>query len=390
MAFIDDNNSGIPAGAGKDPLAELDRELEQLRITLGELEPAEKEEEPEPAAKNTIDKEEIPKESPAEGQEAAQPAAPRESAVRAPEAEADKPPVNEPKKPRTALIIAALIFAITGIAAGAFIYALNRPLGSDQPEEPTTVTVHDSELGTVPITPPEDASVNNYETENLVLEDNGYYSYYVNGKKVSEMGVDLSEYQGEIDFSAVRESGVDFVILRIGGRFYGDKGTMYKDEAFLDYYQQAKTAGLKVGAYFFSQAASTEDAVEEAQYTLDLLGGLALDYPIAFDWEIIDDDVARTDNVSGEELTRIAAAFCDTVEAAGYRSIVYASTSLILQSYDFETMKNYDFWLADYRELPDKEQMYYHFTMWQYSTGGTVPGIEGTVDMNLYLNAEEQ
>ena len=402
MAFFDDNNSGIPAGAGKDPLDELERELNELKLSLGELDPQDEpaQEQPEPIrqtpAENTTVKPSAAgsyasgaSAGPAPTAPGTHTAKPADTAPDRHDSHADRyAPQGKPKGsggskgPHTAIIIAALIVAFIGVAVGITVYLLN-----NTGAEPEPVTVHDSELGTVQLQPVEGASVNEYASESLVKDDNGYYAYYVDGVKTSELGVDLSEYQGEIDFAAVKAAGVDFVMLRIGGRYYGDEGKLYSDSAFKDYYRQAKDAGLKVGAYFFSQAASREDAVEEANYALELLGGLTLEYPIAIDWETIDDDDARTDDVTGEELTAIAAAFCDTVEAAGYSSAVYASTSLILQSYDFSVMKNYDFWLADYRELPEKDSMYYSFTIWQYSDSGTVPGIEGEVDLNLCLNA---
>ena len=155
---------------------------------------------------------------------------------------------------------------------------------------------------------------------------------------------------------------------------------MYTDKAFDNYYQQAKAAGLKVGAYFFSQAASAEDAAEEAKYAIEKLSGKQLDYPIALDWENIADDTARTDNVTGDQLTDIAETFCDNVTASGYKSLVYSNTQQMFVMYDFETMKDYDFWLADYREFPT---MYYKFDMWQYTIEGKIDGVEGTVDLNI-------
>lgn len=242
------------------------------------------------------------------------------------------------------------------------------------------VTINDSVMGNIDLTPAKGAEINTYSAENLVTEDNGLPAYYQDGKKISHIGIDLSEYQGEVDFEKAKAAGVEFVMLRIGGRFYGDKGTVYEDGAFDSYYQQAKAAGIKVGAYFFSQAVSTADAVEEAEFVVKKLGGKKLDYPIAFDWENIADDEARTDNVNGSELTTIAEAFCNKVIESGYKAIVYANSAQMFIMYDFETMKDYDFWLADYREFPT---MYYKFDMWQYATDGTVDGIEGSVDMNL-------
>ena len=339
MAILDDNNLGVASGFGKDPLAELDAELERLRIEMGE--------------------------------------------------DGAKEPPDPKKRPHAAGVIPTLSLAILLVAA------LFGACGEKQPDEqplPTaapTVLVSDDELGTISIQPPEDASTNEYRAENLILGDDGYYTYTIDGEKVSEMGVDLSENQVGIDFEAVRESGIDFVMLRIGGRGYGS-GRLYADSAFEEYYEQAKDAGLKVGAYFFSQAISRDEAAEEAQYALSLLGDRILDYPLAFDWEYLEEDEARTDDLTGAQITVLAEAFCDTVEAAGCRSLIYANTSLILQSYDFNTMKNYDFWLADYRELPEQDAMYYRFTVWQYTTEGSVPGIDGTVDLNLCLNAADQ
>ena len=393
MAYIDDHHSGVPAGAGKDPLASLDEELASLKNTLSELDTDE--------PKTGPSKEETGIEPPVGAAASADtPVIPQHPAPRMNRMDTGEIP-SAPLDPRTStmptqkkwpagLIIAALIIAAIGVAAGMIYYFLSR----QEPNDPNlsvageTVTINDSVLGTVEIQTVGGVVLNTYDTDNLVLEENGYYSYYVDGEKVSEMGVDLSEYQTDIDFAAMKASGIDFVMLRVGGRYYSDEGGLYKDDAFLSYYRQAKDAGLKVGAYFFSQAASVDDAQEEARYTLELLDGLTLDYPVAFDWETIEDDDARTDGVTGEELTAIAEAFCDTIRQGGYRTIVYASTSLMLQSYDFETMKDYTFWLADYREFPASDKMYYDFTMWQYTTEGTVDGVNVPVDLNLCLKPE--
>ena len=405
MAYIDDNKNGIPAGAGKDPLASLDEELASLRITLGELDTdtsgqAAGEESSATTGERyapSVHTASVPARTSAAP--AGAPVIPQAPArmnrmntgeIPAVPLHAPAPPQPAQKKSHAGIVIAALIIAVIGVAAGMVYYFLSK----QEPKDPNlsvageTITINDSVLGTVEIQTVDGVVLNTYDADNLVLEDNGYYSYYENGKKVSEMGVDLSEYQTDIDFAAMKASGIDFVMLRIGGRYYSDEGGLYKDDAFRDYYQQAKDAGLKVGAYFFSQAASVEDAQEEARYTLELLDGLQLDYPVAFDWETIEDDNARTDGVTGEELTAIAEAFCDTIGQSGYKTIVYASTSLMLQSYDFETMKDYAFWLADYREFPASDKMYYNFTMWQYTTEGIVDGVNVPVDLNLCLKPE--
>ena len=284
---------------------------------------------------------------------------------------ADQATKNNNRK-RLPLIITAVMLAVAAVIGAA--YAAMRLLApavvTDTPS-PTAggevVTISDSVLGDVELQTVKGARISTLTAENLTADDNGYPAYYQDGKKISHLGVDLSEYQGEVDFKALKDAGAEFVMLRIGGRFYGESGGLYEDNAFDSYYEQAKAAGLKVGAYFFSQAASTADAEEEADYTLRKLAGRALDYPIAFDWENIADDAARTDSITGEELTRIAEAFCDRISAGGCKPIVYSNAQQMFILYDFETMKDYDFWLADYREFPT---MYYRFDMWQYTMSG--------------------
>ena len=244
------------------------------------------------------------------------------------------------------------------------------------------ITINDPLLGTIEIKAVEGFKKNTYDNSNFITDDRGMMTYYIDDQVASCMGVDLSEYQGEVDFEKVKEQGFEFVILRIGGRYYSKEGGLYMDSNFFDYYNAAKDAGLRVGGYFFSQATTAQEAVDEANYVLSQLKNTKLDYPIAFDWEIIEGDTARTDVVTGDELTQCAIAFCDTIKSAGYESIIYSNTSLMYYMYDLELLKDYDFWIADYENHPS---MYYHFTMWQYDIEGQVDGIEGNVDMNICL-----
>lgn len=385
MAYIDDNND-LAAGKGKDPLKELDDELEQL---LAELNQMDLPDEPEDKAdeKALTDTKEAPDKAPvkASGPKREDKKEEDHFDVEA-ETDADEEPeeTSKPrrkKKSKAPVIIGCIIIAAI-VAGCAFLvwYFFNHRFSVGGGDKTETEQFYDPELGTVPVKKVEGASLNTYDTANLVKNANGYYEYYVDGELVSETGVDLSAFQNDVDFAAVKNSGVDYVILRIGGRSYSDDGELYTDDSFDTYYQQAKDAGLKVGAYFFSQAISTDEAVEEAKYVVEKLGGRSLDYPVAYDWEAIDEDDARTDRMGGKTITAMAEAFCDTIEDEGYHSLVYASTSLMLQSYDFETMKDYNFWLADYREFPN---MYYDFVMWQYDKEATVDGIEGNADLNI-------
>ena len=374
MAYIDDNND-LTAGKGKDPIKELDDELEQLLAQLNESEKTDKN------TDNIPDQNEDASKKPDTSEDEAQfdVEHPAETTM---EQYSPEPPKKRSKAP---IIIIAAIVLIGLIGAGVW-YFFGRTQTDEETDEKTpgkvlsTETFTDSELGEVTVQNVEGMSLNTYDEKNLSKNSNGFYEYTVDGKVISEVGVDLAEYQGEVDFAAVKNSGVDFVILRIGGRYYSAEGALYEDGNFDTYYSQATEAGLKVGAYFFSQAATEEEAVEEAEYVVKKLNGRKLTYPVAFDWENIEDDDARTDDVSGDTITAMAEKFCDTIEKEGYKSIVYANTSMMLQSYDFTTMKNYEFWLADYREFPN---MYYDFAIWQYDKEGTVSGISGTVDLNI-------
>lgn len=381
MAYLDDNNDNLYSRG--DPLDELDKELADLKETLGKLES-----DP-PTPKASPKSSAIPPQKAEKPPETIKPPIPETDEKQTETKETEKTmkhssDKNNGGKHRLPLIIVAIVLA-AALVIGVGLLAmklLSKPVNDDG--EPVSagekVTINDSVMGNIELQTVKGAAINTYTADNLQYDENGYPSYYEDGKKISHLGVDLSEYQGDVDFAAMKNAGVEFVMLRIGGRYYGDDGLLYTDKAFDNYYQQAKAAGLKVGAYFFSQAASAEDAAEEAKYAIEKLSGKQLDYPIALDWENIADDTARTDNVTGDQLTDIAETFCDTVTASGYKSLVYSNTQQMFVMYDFETMKDYDFWLADYREFPT---MYYKFDMWQYTKEGTIPGVEGTVDMNI-------
>ena len=387
MAYLDDNNDNLTRGG--DPLEELDRELAQLRATLGELD---SDGDTVDSASDTAVLPDSQAEQPAKPADNIEPPVSMNRTYDRSEEDmrkqAKKPShTSRGKKSGTGLIIGiilAVILVVGAIASVAF-GGLNIFRQKDEGATVATaggevVTINDSVMGDIELQTVKGAEINTKTAENLVTEEDGTQAYYQDGKKISHLGVDLSEFQGEVDFAKAKAAGVEFVMLRIGGRYYGDDGGMYEDKAFDTYYEQAKAAGLKVGAYFFSQAVSAEDAADEANFALSKLGGRKLDYPLAFDWENIAQEDARTDNVTGEELTVIAEAFCDAVINAGYKAIVYSNTQQMFIMYDFETMKDYDFWLADYRDFPT---MYYNYDMWQYATDGKIDGIEGDVDMNL-------
>ena len=216
---------------------------------------------------------------------------------------------------------------------------------------------------------------NPFKATDFALQD-GYMSCLT---APYQLGIDVSKYQQNVDWEIVADSGISFVMIRIGGRGYGQAGNLYTDELAQSHYQGARAAGLKVGAYFFSQAISVEEAREEARYALQLTEEWALDMPIVFDWEYVS-DTARTANTDAETVTACAAAFCDTILAAGKQPMIYVRPEL--NKLHLEQLAAYDHWVAWYSDTMDYTN---EFAMWQYTKTGKVPGISGNVDINLYV-----
>lgn len=391
MAFLDNNNDNRYTNS--DPLEDLDRELADLRKTLDSLDEdvlptdetdhkAVTHEDHADTAATSEDDQPLEENTPDDDPDTDEPEPVPDE--KEPEAEETLPKLTQHTAPRTRsspgkkwipIVIIAILLIIAAVAAVVYLTHRNQPVEDDS----DSVTIYDSEMGEIEIDPVEGAQVNTYTQDNLTKDENGFPAYYEDGKKISHLGVDLSVNQGNVDFMALKEAGVEFVLLRVGGRYYGS-GELYSDDQFESYYKQAKAADLKIGAYFLSQAVNTDEAKEEAQYALKIIGDKTLDYPVAFDWEHIEDDEARTDSVSGDALTAIAKSFCDTIHDAGYKSLIYTNSFQVFEMYDFNAVKDYHFWIADYREFPT---MYYQYDMWQYSKEGKIDGIEGNVDMNI-------
>lgn len=217
------------------------------------------------------------------------------------------------------------------------------------------------------------------------VKDGQFVNYIENGQIKTIQGIDVSEFNTDVDFEAVKNAGIDFVMVRLGGRGYGENGAMYKDENALDNIKAAKEAGLKVGGYFFSQATTPLEAAEEAEFAINLLNGESLDMPVAFDWETVENDEARTDGLSDEALTDCAAAFCSAINESGkYISVIYAKLE-VFSRYNKEKLKGCDFWYSEYADAPS---VYGGYTMWQYSETAEISGV-GTTDLNLCFYEEK-
>lgn len=194
-----------------------------------------------------------------------------------------------------------------------------------------------------------------------------------------QMGIDVSKYQGAIDWEQVKEAGFSFVMIRVGYRGYGEAGTMRPDEMAQSHYFGAKEAGLQIGAYFFSQATNEEEAREEALYALELTENWEMDLPIVFDWEYIS-ETARTAEVDADTLTICAKAFCQEISDAGRKTMIYVSPWF--GNLHLDQLLEYPQWIALYKDQMDYK---YHFDMWQYTCTGSVPGVKGDVDINIFF-----
>ena len=222
-----------------------------------------------------------------------------------------------------------------------------------------------------------------YDPQSFVLE--GDRMTYTGQGVETSLGVDVSYHQGVIDWEKVAGDGIDFAMIRAGGRYYGS-GVVFEDSQFRNNLQGAMDAGLDTGVYFFSQAVTVEEAKEEARFLLNMLEDFDFDGPVVFDWENIDYDTARTDGVGSATVTAMANAFCQEVEAAGYQPMIYFNRYIAYLIYELDGVADYPFWIAEYGETPE---FHYDYQIWQYSDKGTVAGIDGPADMNIWLKAKQ-
>ena len=220
-------------------------------------------------------------------------------------------------------------------------------------------------------------------TENVFTPmDFGYEGDYLTClTDESWLGVDVSSHQKDVDWEKVRDAGFQFAMLRVGFRGYGQTGSLNADKYAKQNYENATAAGLKVGVYFFSQAITVEEAVDEAEYVLELIDGWDLQMPVVYDWECLADDY-RTVVVDSRLLTDCVKAFCDRIGQAGYTPMVYFNLSQSRTQMHLEELVDYKFWLAMYSEFMTYE---YKVDMWQYTNQGSVPGIKGNADIDLWF-----
>ncbi len=259
-----------------------------------------------------------------------------------------------------------------GLDAGDSVLETLRPLYPDD-----LIVYSGGKYNFVPIN--RNLKLHSYDKANLNILESGEYQYLQEGEVVSYKGIDVSRHQGTIDWNMVAQDGVEFAFIRVGYRGYGS-GKMMEDEFFEENIKGALQAGIKVGVYFYSQAVSREEVLEEAQFVLDKIAPYKIECPVVFDVERVSEGEGRMNAISMEDRTAFTALFCQTIENAGYRPMIYHNTEMGVMMLGLSDLEAYDKWFAAYSDL-----FYYpyDYKVWQYSQSGRVQGIQGDVDLNI-------
>ncbi len=220
----------------------------------------------------------------------------------------------------------------------------------------------------------------------LVTVERIYYSpytglSYTTTAPVKAVGIDVSQHQGEIDWQAVQDDGIEFAFIRAAYRGTS-VGSLAVDTRFSANIEEAQAAGIKVGVYIFSQAITTQEAEEEAAFLISLISAYDLDLPLVLDYEFDQSHTGRlaAAELSKEEKTGIVLAFCEYVTEQGYSPMIYGNAHMLkefLQTEEIE--KKAAIWYANYNDTVLTES----YALWQYTESGTVAGISGNVDCDF-------
>ena len=296
------------------------------------------------------------------------------------------------KKPLRAEWIMAIIALMCALLLGALVVVCLPYFGADEdpdavlqrhePQRATEAVVMETILEeTIPETEPENPTIppdrNPYDRFDFQYNR---HNYLLLQNVDSEPGVDVSAYQGNIDWQKVKQSGITFAIIRLGYRGY-ESGKLVKDDYAVKNLEGARAAGLKVGAYFFSQALSTKEVDEEIAFMMDVLDGFLPDMHLVLDWEIPTAN-ARTAKMDARTLTDIQLHYCKAIREKGYEPMIYFNWHQSDNLYYLSELEDYPFWLALYQ---DRMTYPWKVEMWQYTCTGRVPGIQGDVDINVYM-----
>ncbi len=288
-------------------------------------------------------------------------------------------------KKRNLFLAIILVLVVTIVAVSVFLLARG-------PRESSVELVSRTESGDLLVNDLYDGEMTipyyDIPTNSLKLEDfsekNGVITY--DGGD-SSVGINVSYKAGTIDWAQVKESGVDFALIRVGYRGV-ERGQLVLDKNFEANITGATEAGLPVGVYFYSKAVTNAEAEEEATFVLEQIREYNITYPVAYFWEYdYNDDGSmnqnsRTIQCNGDQVTGFIETFCNKVSSAGYTASYYATKAMGYETLDLSKLASYDLWYAEYRTAPS---FYYDFEMWQYTQEGTVPGISEKVPVTLAL-----
>ncbi len=213
----------------------------------------------------------------------------------------------------------------------------------------------------------------------VIDEETGRYSYVENGEQKTHVMIDVSSFQKNIDWEKVAADGVEYAMIRCAFRGY-ESGKLVTDSFFEKNIEGATKAGIKVGVYFFSQAITPEEAIEEAEYTLELIAPYKISLPVAIDVEDVS-GAARTDILTPDETSELSKCFMDRIKEEGYDVMIYSNSKFFIKRLNMDILEGYDKWYAQYNT-----SIYfpYEISIWQYSSKGKVDGIvTNGVDMNM-------
>ena len=247
----------------------------------------------------------------------------------------------------------------------------------------STAEVDDLYEGSMSI-PFYDIAVNTYGPDDFA-EEKGVVEFI--GEGDSHVGISVNEKKGDIDWQQVKDSGVEFAMIRVGLR-EKIKGRIRLDTNFEKNIKGATDAGIPVGVYFYSKAVTDDEALEEAVFVLERVRGYSITYPIGIYWEYdlkedgSQDETSRTVRRNGEQVTGYIDTFCDRVKVDGFKPCYFAEKSMAYNRLNLGRLSNYDLWYGEYRPAPS---FYYDFAIWQYTEEGKVPGIAETVPINIAL-----
>lgn len=259
------------------------------------------------------------------------------------------------------------------LADGTSILATLRPFYPDD-----LVLASGGKYHFVPIR--DDLKHHSYEEAKLNKLENGELQYMEDGQVVSYKGIDVSKFQGNIDWQKVAADGVDFAFIRVGNRGYGQEGKLMEDDYFDANMQGAQAAGIKVGVYFYSQAINEDELKEELEFVLNKIAPYQLECPVVYDVEKVAPADGRMNHLTVEERTKLTLQFCQGVETAGYKPMIYHNMEMATLLINLPELEQYDKWFAYYN---DDFYYPYDFSVWQYTEKGKVDGIANGVDMNI-------